>query len=295
MRDEDKSKAQLIRELREMREKTVPRAEEQVIRISAGNLLGEIGRGPGVEHFAIPSKLHFVQEQERKRIAGELHDSLGSLLTAIKINLERVRNLMTSGEFDPASLENPIHLTQLAIQEVRKLIFDLRPSLLDDLGLIAAMNWLCGQIESSTNISIDRRIEVEESQIPENLKIVVFRILQEAFHNVAKYSNADFVELAFITSETALELTLRDHGIGFDIGSALMEDGYEKGLGLTMMKERTEFSGGSFSIESISGKGTTIRALWPNRVWSRKPGRKSKTTDTQPLGAEISSNTGANP
>ncbi len=295
MRDENKSKTQLIRELRELREKAVPCAEEQVIRFSAGSLLGDLGCEPGTEHFAVPSRLHFVQEQERKRIAGELHDSLGSLLTAIKVNLERIRNLMVSGEAGPASLDNPIHLTRIAIQEVRKLIFDLRPSLLDDLGLIAAMNWLCGQIESGTNISISRRIEADESEVPENLKIVVFRILQEAFHNVTKYSNAEFVELEFITSENAIELMLRDHGVGFDIGNTLMEDGNEKGLGLTMMKERTEFSGGCFSMESLSGKGTTIRASWPRCAREPKPERKDKRHGAQALSTEISSHTGAVP
>ncbi len=278
MRDKDKSKEQCLFELQRLRQKFAAGGTGEEILNSENDLLPEV---PLCRHEAesrsYSSKLLSVQEQERKRIAGELHDSLGSLLTAIKINLENARRLLTMGEADPAFLDNPIYLTRLAMQEVRSLIVDLRPSVLDDLGLIAAMTWLCRQMTICSNISVERTIEVEDSEIPNGLKIVIFRILQEAFHNIAKYSKTNRVELTFINDENALELTIKDHGVGFNVSHAIAEDNSDRGLGLTMMKERTELSAGSFSIISIDGKGTVIRASWPKGVqhtWHRdEPGK----------------------
>ena len=107
-----------------------------------------------------------------------------------------------------------------------------------------------------------RRSRLKEDQIPEALKIVMFRLLQEAFHNIGKYSRADSVKLSFLRRRGALELTIKDNGEGFDVVSALSRESGARGLGLTSMKERTELSGGSFSISSKIGKGTAIRASW---------------------------------
>jgi PAS domain S-box-containing protein len=211
----------------------------------------------------LSSKLLAAQELERKKLAAELHDSLGSSLTAIKISIEHTLNRMVKGEAEPALLERSISLTQNTMEDVRRMIMDLRPSVLDDLGLIETVDWFCRQFKGIyPDIGIEKKITVKEDQIPDTLKIVIFRLLQEAFHNIGKYSKADYVKLSFVCKRGALELTIEDNGEGFDIISTLSRESGVRGLGLTSMKERTEFSGGSFSIRSKIGKGTAIRASW---------------------------------
>ncbi len=212
----------------------------------------------------LSSRLLGAQEEERKRVAGELHDSLGSSLTAIKISLENARWRMAGNESNPSILENSISLTRLAIEEVRRIIMDLRPSMLDDLGLIPAVEWFCRQFKSVySHIRISRTLKVEEKKVPDELKTVIFRVVQEALHNVAKHSKANFVRISLTSGKHGLRLAIVDKGEGFDVGAAFSTDSYGKGLGLTSMKERTEFSGGFFSIDSEVGKGTAIRAHWP--------------------------------
>jgi signal transduction histidine kinase len=129
--------------------------------------------------------------------------------------------------------------------------------------LIETVGWFCRQFgEIYPGIAIEKRIRVKEEQIPEAPKIVMFRLLQEAFHNIGKYSRADSVKLALVCREGLLKLTVKDNGQGFDVVSALSRESGARGFGLTSMKERTELSGGSFSIVSKIGKGTAIRASW---------------------------------
>ncbi|MHC1728228.1 MAG: PAS domain S-box protein [Syntrophobacteraceae bacterium] len=211
----------------------------------------------------LSSRLLTAQEEERKRLAGELHDSLGSSLTAIKISLEGALNRLLAGKIDAAPLERSMTLTRLAIEEVRRIMMDLRPSMLDDLGLLATIEWFCRQFRDVyPNLRVEEIVRVEERNIPEALKTVVYRVMQEAFHNVAKYSGAGCVRLSLEGGAEFLDVAIEDDGEGFDVESALSRETGTKGLGLTSMKERIELSGGSFSIRSIIGKGTVIRASW---------------------------------
>ena len=214
----------------------------------------------------LSSKLLAAQELERKKLAAELHDSLGSSLTAIKISIEHALNRMVQGEAEPALLKKSVSLTRSTIEDIRRMIMDLRPIMLDDLGLIETVGWFCRQFgEIYPGIGVEKKITVKEDQIPEALKIVIFRLLQEAFHNIGKYSKADSVQLSIICRRGALELTIKDNGEGFDIISALSRESGARGLGLTSMKERTELSGGSFSIVSKIGKGTADTGLMAYR------------------------------
>jgi signal transduction histidine kinase len=134
----------------------------------------------------------------------------------------------------------------------------LRPSLLEDLGLLPTIGWLCREFgEAHSAISIDRKINIEEREIPSSLKLVIFRILQEALHNVAKHSQASLVYLSLNKAGEKIELIIADNGQGFNV-----KETPRHGLGLLSMRERTEFSRGSFSIESAKGKGTILRITW---------------------------------
>jgi len=204
-----------------------------------------------------------IQEEERRRIARELHDSIGSSLSAIKFglenNIEQVKAIPALHE----SLITLISLSQQTIDEVRRIMVDLRPSMLDDLGLVSTLGWFCRQFHMVyPNICVEDQIGVAEEEIPEHLKIVIFRVAQEAFNNIAKYSRAELVSLALDKKDSVITLSIEDSGEGFDLGGAPSVSNQLKGLGLTSMRERTELSGGTFAIESVIGEGTLIRAAW---------------------------------
>jgi signal transduction histidine kinase len=144
------------------------------------------------------------------------------------------------------------------IGEVRRIMADLRPSILDDLGILPAMNWFCREYQKNySHLAIQKQIGISEEDVPDLLKIVIFRILQEAMNNIAKHSQASLVQLALQKAKQRLELTIQDNGRGY------RPDETMKGFGLSTMRERAELSGGTFSVQSTEGKGTIVRASWP--------------------------------
>ena len=199
-----------------------------------------------------------AQEQERKRIAGELHDGLASTLVAAKYRLEKVAGQMEPGIALQDSLQDVIAILSGLNNEIRRLMADLRPAVLDDLGIIPALNWFCREFEKTySHIRVEKQTVVSENDLAEVLKTPIFRLTQEALNNIAKHSGADRVVLTLVKANGRIVLTIRDNGRGFD------PDKVVKGLGLSTMKERTELSGGDYGLESAPGKGTTLLATWP--------------------------------
>jgi PAS domain S-box-containing protein len=211
----------------------------------------------------LSSRILSAHEEERKRIAHELHDSIGGVLSAIKFELENTLNKLREGKANPEDLEKLVGTTHYAMEEARRIYMDLRPSVLDDLGLVATVGWFARQFQSHyQNIDIQRAIELTEDEIPELLKIVLFRVMQEAFHNVAKHSQATLVDFSLTREDNRLTLTISDNGEGF---APVDPSGCEStggGLGLVSMQERVESSGGVLLIRSSKGMGTTIQAMW---------------------------------
>jgi signal transduction histidine kinase len=141
---------------------------------------------------------------------------------------------------------------------------NLRPSLLDDLGILATLSWFCRGFEKAhPAIRVETNIDIQENDISNPAKTVIYRVLQEALNNISKHSKTTLVNVSLQKKEGEIKFTVQDHGRGFDVDEILSLKSYEKGLGLSGMKERTHLSGGSFSIESTRGIGTTIRASWP--------------------------------
>ena len=206
----------------------------------------------------LSSQLLAAQENERRRIARELHDSIGQSLAATKFVLEKKVSQLNNSIAPPrGTLEDVIPMIQNAIEESRRISMDLWPSVLDDLGILSAISWFCrqfGMVYSS--ISIEKQLDIREDEVPTPLKVVIYRVLQETLNNAAKHSQAERVYIALWKQESKIELTIEDNGIGFDPEISA------KGLGLLSMKERVEFSGGMLTIESDLGSGTTIRATW---------------------------------
>lgn len=216
---------------------------------------------------SLSGKLLTGQEDERKKIASALHDGISQSLAAIKFNIEDILKKADSKDSSSiaGSLELLIPRIQNMIAETRRIYMGLRPSVLDDLGVIAAINWLLRDFrELYPSHYVEEEIDVEESEIPKQLKLVIFRIIQEALNNIANHSRAELVSLSLVKQEKTIDLNIEDNGVGFELNSVLSPEGHNRGfgLGLTSMKERVRLSGGTFSIESSEGEGVAIRVSW---------------------------------
>lgn len=212
----------------------------------------------------LSARLLNAQESERKRIALELHDTIAQNLVSIKFSLgQKLKQMGHPPPLEGIKIEDIIQVVQENISEIRRIMTDLRPSLLDDLGILATISWQCREFQKIyTHIQVEPFIDLEERDVPEELKIVIFRMLQEAMNNVAKHSNADRIQLTLRRQNAILELVIEDNGDGFDFPQVLSRINSNTGLGLVGMRERTEQSFGSFSITSRKNMGTRINARW---------------------------------
>jgi PAS domain S-box-containing protein len=213
----------------------------------------------------LSSRLLSIQEEERKKIASDIHDTFGASLSAIKIRADSVlQELEQTDHPATRSLKSIMPLIQESIEECRRMQMDLRPSALDDLGLLATISWFCRRFQTIyPGIRVEQEINIQEDEVIQPLKVVAFRVIQEAMNNIAKHSRASLARLSLRKPDGRLELVVQDNGRGFSPERALTVESLTRGLGLTSMRERVEFSGGSFSIESREGAGTVIRASWP--------------------------------
>jgi len=206
----------------------------------------------------LASQLLLAQEKERKRIAAELHDGLLSELAAMKYLFEGKIALLEQGKLsDLSEFKRVSDILASVIKETRRVMNNLHPAILEELGLSAAINWLFAEYQNSyPHIKVQKQVEVPEQDISDSAKVVIFRVLQEALNNFAKHGKGDRVDLSLSKSDRNFALMIRDNGQGFNVAKA------QRGLGLESMRERVELSGGEFQIESIIGQGTTIRARW---------------------------------
>ncbi|MBW2412022.1 MAG: PAS domain S-box protein, partial [Deltaproteobacteria bacterium] len=217
----------------------------------------------------LSNQLLSAEEKERKRMACELHDGIGQSLSAIKFSVENtLRELSDRPDLsDLAGLEAVIPITQKTIEEVRRIVKDLRPSILDDLGILATIAWFCREFQTVySNIQIETQIDITENDIPLPLKTNIYRVLQEALNNVAKHSEADQVELSLGKKSDRISLAVMDNGRGFDLENTISLKPSQRGFGLASMRERAQLSGGRFDILSEIGKGTTIRVVWDEKI-----------------------------
>jgi signal transduction histidine kinase len=215
-----------------------------------------------------------LQETERKRISRDLHDGMGQILASIKMRIESAAVLLDEGRIQPAAeaLNAIVPMVQQTIDEVRRISTDLRPSILDDLGISATVNWFCRHFADTYAVRVETDLAIDERVVPERLKTVVYRILQEAMNNVAKHADADLVRVSFRKVGRSVELIVDDNGRGFDIQDVLSAGAFARGLGLSSMQERVKMSGGSFSLTSARKVGTVVQAVWPvDRASDRRP------------------------
>jgi signal transduction histidine kinase len=244
---------------------------------------GEYRCTPANEHNHAGKALAFSQEKlqrharqtlelleaDRRSISKELHDSIGASLAAIKFSLEdkELTRRQNQGRLDE-SLDEEIGYLLKTIKETKRISANLRPTTLDDLGLMATIEWYLRQFKNMYgDIEIDFSTEVKERHIPEEMQIVIYRIIQEGLSNAEKHSQATAIQIALnLTGDrSAIILEIEDDGTGFDVTETLSNKDPLSGYGLTAMIERCEIFGGHLRIDSDLSRGTRIHARLPIR------------------------------
>lgn len=209
-----------------------------------------------------------VQEDERRRLARELHDGLGQTLTALTNQLERLQQKLDErGSGTPstelaARLADAVEMARLALNDSRELSRLLRPPVLDDLGLAAALSWLARNLEQRTGLHVELDLEGIEERLDPELETLVFRLVQEALTNVLRHSGVRQAAVAVSRAAGLLELRVSDRGRGFDARTVFA--GHEAaGSGLRGMRDRLELFGGRLELASAPGQGTLVSAAVP--------------------------------
>jgi signal transduction histidine kinase len=200
---------------------------------------------------------HLLEQQEHERgaLARELHDQLGQSLVAISLNLKAFKD-----ELSPASrarVPESMRIIKKMIEQVQTLAFELRPAMLDEFGLALALRNLVTRHGERAGVRVSFTATPTDLRAPLEIETACFRIVQEALSNVARHACARKVEVTLTARDDALDVTVRDDGVGFSV------ERLRTGLGLVGMGERADFAGGRLDIESAPGDGTTLRARFP--------------------------------
>ncbi len=205
------------------------------------------------------SQIIEAQENERKRISRELHDEIGQALTAIKFNLDRIdKDLPQTLTAIRGRLGEAKSLSNQVLSAMRQLSMDLRPTMLDDLGLIPMLRWYIQNFSNRLSISSSFQAIGFEEKFPPQVETAFYRIIQEALNNIAKHSGASHVEIFLEKRDSIISASIMDDGRGFDLSKVLEPESPEKGFGIIGMQERVSLLGGKIHIQSSPGLGTRI-------------------------------------
>lgn len=207
---------------------------------------------------------HYLQEQieeERNRIASELHDSIGQGLLLIKLRIQKIEHQLTAAKDNKEIIELD-NILEDTIKELKTIIYNLRPKILDELGLGPAITSLVHLISGQSNIKGSLNVQKLNGRLDKKLELFTFRLAQETLNNIIKHSDAAEFNLILQENPNNLRLIVSDNGKGFDIKSLVSEQEFG-GFGLLNMKERVESFGGELKIDSTPGEGTVIMATIP--------------------------------
>ncbi|GIV80573.1 response regulator [Litorilinea aerophila] len=212
------------------------------------------------------TKLTEIQEKERKELAQELHDVMGQTLTAIRMNLTAIEQEVAgqASSFVRERLAEAMELTDRTLEQIRELSLDLRPPMLDDLGLVPTLRWYMkrytqrGPVEAHLDAG-----NLGEKRLPAEIETTIYRVVQEALTNVARHAQATRVDVQLEAGEKGITVVIADNGCGFDMNALLASSNGARGLGILGMQERVALVGGTFHIESGPGQGVTIQLTIP--------------------------------
>lgn len=205
-----------------------------------------------------------AQEEERKRLARDLHDQTGQRLTALAMGLSSVDELLDK---NPALARERLKkletMSEGAIDDLRQFVSDLRPALLDDLGLVAALRQMAKQVEEHGSVTVEYTISGRRRRLRSQIETVLYRIAQEALNNSVRHASATHITIDLQMRESNIVLTILDNGRGFEPTSVLKPQAQVRAWGLLGMQERVALVGGKFEIESAPGRGTRLVAEIP--------------------------------
>lgn len=204
--------------------------------------------------------LHQVREEERKSIAREIHDELGQQVTVMKMEITwLISEIKSENPLVRQKMEGLLDVLKETVQSIRRISSELRPSLLDDLGLSAAMEWHLKEFEKRSGVQTHFESHIPDTELPDTVRIALFRILQESLTNVARHAQASNVVVSIIYHQETIAMTVTDDGNGMDTSRLK----HSKTYGILGMKERAGMMGGNYHIESAPGKGTSINVEIP--------------------------------
>ena len=208
---------------------------------------------------SLSAHLESVREEERKKIAHDLHDETSQVITSLTALLEAsVSNLPTSANKSRVLLNKAQELSIQILDQIHRLIYQLRPTIIDDLGLAAAIRWLAESNLEVAGIKANLKVIGREIRLTSQLETTLFRIIQEAVSNIVRHAHAKSVNMSLYFKKRAVRLRVRDNGRGFDVNEAINSKDRPRGLGLLGMKERVELAHGTMSIRSYPGGGTEL-------------------------------------
>jgi PAS domain S-box-containing protein len=206
-------------------------------------------------------QLIHAQEEERRRLARELHDEIGQVLTVVSLSLEQAKKLVDEAGWE--RLDESRAVVARAIEQVRSMSLNLRPPMLDDIGIESALRWFIDRQVNATGIKIDLVSSLGGNRVTSELETACFRIVQETLTNVARHARARTIRIELARKDSDLLLSIQDDGIGFDVAASRQRATSGGSFGLLGMEERTRLLGGEFEIESASGQGTVTRVRLP--------------------------------
>ena len=216
-----------------------------------------------------------IQEEERRRIARELHDETSQILASLTASLEAAAGMLPADvDKTKATLRKAQALSVSILDEIHKLIYELRPSLLDDLGLVAAIRWLADTSLRQAGVMVNFRTVGRERRLSSDLEATLFRVIQEGVHNIARHAHARSVGLSLRFGKRIIRVRISADGRGFDVEEAISSKDRPRGLGLLGMKERIELMSGTLSIRSQPGSGTDIDIEIPLNFIGESPAVK---------------------
>ncbi len=203
-----------------------------------------------------------AQEEERRRIARELHDETSQVLSALMMNIDLLGSQVEVSESSHARIEALKALAEEAARNLDKMMLELRPALLDELGLIAALRWYVAQVGDLWGIPVEFEGGYP-ARLPDAVEVAAFRIVQEAVSNCVRHSKATRIRVRVAADETSLHLEVNDDGVGFDVAAESARARSGEAVGLMGMRERAELAGGTLTVDSTIGAGTTVMADIP--------------------------------
>jgi two-component system sensor histidine kinase UhpB len=222
-----------------------------------------------------------AMEEERKRIARELHDETSQVLTSLLISLAILEESITT-EVARSRIADTRKLAHQTLRAIRNLSIDLRPSALDDLGLLPALRWYVKEYQQKFAISVDLQVTGFKERLTAEMETALYRIVQESLTNVARHAQAQHVSVDMKENTNVVSVTISDDGIGFDADQLQKTPGpgQEHGWGLVGMRERARLLDGSLTIASHSGNGATVHVQIPRPIPSIPPKEVAKKAQT---------------